>query len=324
MKQRLSLHTPLREGMGESVLYVCVKIGVKIKKGVERAMPPVFSMEKETIGFVMYRDYEEYFSFLSNEEKGKLLDALFGYAFGRKEAEGLSTVAALAFAFVKNQIDRDQEKYEKKCRTNRKNGSAGGRPPKKGEEASTVSADGEGERESEEKNCSAAGPIEVCEGKYFFDDPEFLAYEPPKPKKENAYGFERIDESEKVTEESPEKKEKSFEDRLFQKQMMEDFFYKFWYEYPKKESRAEAFEAFKKLSPDRELTNTMVETVKRQKKSEGWRRDGGRYIPHAKKWLEGRRWEDSTDCDPEKSEGSFVTDEFFDAALQHSYEVFTE
>lgn len=36
----------------------------------------------------------------------------------------------IAFAFIKNQMDFNKNKYEKRCETNRKNGSKGGRPKK--------------------------------------------------------------------------------------------------------------------------------------------------------------------------------------------------
>lgn len=36
----------------------------------------------------------------------------------------------IAFAFIKNQMDFNKDKYEKRCETNRKNGSKGGRPKK--------------------------------------------------------------------------------------------------------------------------------------------------------------------------------------------------
>ena len=287
-------------------------------------------MERDTIGFVMYRDYEEYFSFLSTEEKGLLLDAIFGYAFQKREAEGLSRLASLAFAFVKNQIDRDQDKYEKKCRTNRKNGQFGGRPPKGA--ADSCEAEPFSEEETFTKSAESAPSLpEPSEPRYFFDDPEFLSPGPSaedSPAKKEAPEVCRGAEKER---EAPVEAGMSFEDRLFQKQVMEDFFNKFWRAYPKKESRADAFEAFKKIAPDRALTNIRVEAVKGQARSEAWRREGGRYIPYAKKWLEGRRWEDSPDSaavqdyppDELPDPGSFETDDFFEAAIRHSYETFS-
>ena len=42
----------------------------------------------------------------------------------------------IAFAFIKNQMDFNKDKYEKRCETNRKNGSKGGRPKKEEAEKS--------------------------------------------------------------------------------------------------------------------------------------------------------------------------------------------
>lgn len=42
----------------------------------------------------------------------------------------------IAFAFIKNQMDFNKDKYEKRCETNRKNGSKGGRPKKEETEKS--------------------------------------------------------------------------------------------------------------------------------------------------------------------------------------------
>ena len=88
---------------------------------------------RDNVGFVMYRDYREYFSYLSQAEKGDLLDAIFDYAFEGKTGEELSPLASLTFAFVRNQMDRDFEKYDKKCELNKKNGALGGRPRKEKE-----------------------------------------------------------------------------------------------------------------------------------------------------------------------------------------------
>ena len=84
----------------------------------------------DVVGFMMYRDYIEYFSYLSKEEKADLLDAIFAYVFKGEGPSSLSPVASLAFAIVRNNVDRDLEKYDKKCEKNRKNGALGGRPRK--------------------------------------------------------------------------------------------------------------------------------------------------------------------------------------------------
>lgn len=36
----------------------------------------------------------------------------------------------------------------------------------------------------------------------------------------------------------------------------------------------------------------MLVALARQRNSDDWQRDDGRYIPHPTTWLNGRRWED--------------------------------
>lgn len=72
----------------------------------------------------------------------------------------------------------------------------------------------------------------------------------------------------------------------------EDLFQRFWDEYPKKVDKQKARKAFQKLSVTEDFLEVMLSELLRQKKSQEWRRDGGRYIPHASTWLNGHRWED--------------------------------
>lgn len=81
--------------------------------------------------FILYQEYKENLSCLSQEQKGQLLDAIFAYNEG-VEIE-LDAVVKMAFSFIKSDLDRNKEKYEKMLKRNQSNGSKGGRPkePKK-------------------------------------------------------------------------------------------------------------------------------------------------------------------------------------------------
>ena len=79
-----------------------------------------------------------------------------------------------------------------------------------------------------------------------------------------------------------------------------ELFERFWKLYPRGEAKAEARYEWDELRPDLELMRTMSAVLKRQKVSDEWRRDGGRAIPYACRWLSRRRWED----DPEKIEAA--------------------
>lgn len=102
----------------------------------------------------------------------------------------------------------------------------------------------------------------------------------------------------------------------------DELFERFWEKYPKKVKRAEAEEAWKAIAPDEALLECMLSAITTQKADEGWRREGGRYIPLPANWLRNRRWEDvpvvQTEPQAEQS-GSFDTDDFFLAALKRTY-----
>lgn len=69
-------------------------------------------------------------------------------------------------------------------------------------------------------------------------------------------------------------------------------FERFWQAYPRKIAKQAAAKAFAQARPDAELLNTILAAVADQARSEQWLKEGGRYVPHAATWLNGRRWED--------------------------------
>ncbi len=73
---------------------------------------------------------------------------------------------------------------------------------------------------------------------------------------------------------------------------LSDGFTAFWSAYPAKKARAVAAKAWAKLKPDQQMQAAIMAGVERDKASEQWMRDGGRFIPHPATWLNQRRWED--------------------------------
>lgn len=69
-------------------------------------------------------------------------------------------------------------------------------------------------------------------------------------------------------------------------------FESFWSAYPRHTNKDAARKAFAKVNPSDELMQTMLSAIEKQKKSEQWNSDGGRFIPHPATWLNGKRWED--------------------------------
>lgn len=66
----------------------------------------------------------------------------------------------------------------------------------------------------------------------------------------------------------------------------------FYRAYPKQKARREAERAWNKLNPSPELIETIMDAVEKQKGSEEWQKDEGKFIPYPANWLRGRRWED--------------------------------
>lgn len=89
----------------------------------------VKKMADERKGFVVYGDLADTLSELSDEEAGVLFKAMMAYFTGGDEPD-LPRELRFAFIPVRQQMDRDREKYERKCEKNRENGRLGGRPKK--------------------------------------------------------------------------------------------------------------------------------------------------------------------------------------------------
>lgn len=75
----------------------------------------------------------------------------------------------------------------------------------------------------------------------------------------------------------------------------------FWSEYPNKKAKGYAFKAFKRINPDDELLKTMLRSIAASKRTEQWKKDNNKYIPHPATWLNGECWQDELEIIQEKS-----------------------
>lgn len=82
------------------------------------------------------------------------------------------------------------------------------------------------------------------------------------------------------------------EKRREEKNNPKEAFSIFWKAYPRKDSKVQAERAFSKVAPSPELLDSILDAIERFRQSDQWRRDGGKFIPYASTWLNGRRWED--------------------------------
>jgi len=72
-------------------------------------------------GFILYCSHYPTINKLSIVEKGKLLDAVFQYHIDNKEPKFDSISVEITFSFLKQQFDRDLEKYQNVVNRNKKN-----------------------------------------------------------------------------------------------------------------------------------------------------------------------------------------------------------
>lgn len=79
--------------------------------------------------FVMYTDYYEHLEDLTDDEVGQLTRHIFQYAMGN-EVNIENRVVKMTFSFIRQQMDRDKEKYESTCQKRAEAGALGGRPKK--------------------------------------------------------------------------------------------------------------------------------------------------------------------------------------------------
>lgn len=79
---------------------------------------------KEKESFILYNSFYEPIKALKNEQLGKLLRAIFNYTINGEITQDSEIM--VAFMFIKNQIDRDAEKWEDERNKRKEAGRLGG------------------------------------------------------------------------------------------------------------------------------------------------------------------------------------------------------
>lgn len=69
-------------------------------------------------------------------------------------------------------------------------------------------------------------------------------------------------------------------------------FLEFYSAYPRHEAKADALKAWKTTAKTRPPIGELLAAIERQKAGDGWRKDGGKYIPLPASWLRAGRWAD--------------------------------
>lgn len=79
---------------------------------------------KEKESFILYNSFYEPIKALKNEQLGKLLRAIFNYTINGEITQDSEII--IAFMFIKNQLDRDSEKWEDERNKRKEAGRLGG------------------------------------------------------------------------------------------------------------------------------------------------------------------------------------------------------
>lgn len=212
-------------------------------------------------GFVLYYDYRKHLALLTDEERGKLLMALLNYGEHGSEPE-LDGAALMAFSFITGQMDRDAEKYAETCRKRSEAGKQGGRPSKANasdEKAKKANAFSEKQNEAKKANTDTETDTETGTETGTVTE---TGTPPPNPQGGT----------------KPDAQERRFAE--------------FWAEYPKKVGKKAALTSWKRLKPDADLFERIMQAVAIAKNSEQWNREGGRFIPNPSTWINQGRWDD--------------------------------
>lgn len=81
--------------------------------------------------FVIFASYMKSFSKLNMEQRGVLITAMMNYQIGDELPE-MDALTDMAFSFIKDDMDFNNQKYDEKCERNKENGKKGGRPKANG------------------------------------------------------------------------------------------------------------------------------------------------------------------------------------------------
>jgi hypothetical protein len=79
---------------------------------------------------ILYHKYQEHFELLPLEEVGRIVMAIIAYDRDGIAPEFDHPATAMAFSFIRRDLDENRAKWEKTCERNQRNGTNGGRPSK--------------------------------------------------------------------------------------------------------------------------------------------------------------------------------------------------
>lgn len=108
-------------------------------------------MANDKKSFVLYTDMAQHINLLTDEQAGQLLKGLFIYVKTDQAPVFDDGIIAMAFSFIRAQLDRDCEKYEQVCAKRREAGKQGGRPKTNQKQTKAKKANGFSQKQSKAK-----------------------------------------------------------------------------------------------------------------------------------------------------------------------------
>ena len=210
---------------------------------------------------IIYTDILQHLQMLSLEESGSVLVGILNYA-NTGEVPKLTAAAGMCFSFLRAQIDRDTEKWERTREMRVEAGRIGGIAS--GESRSTPK-----QNEANEASASKLKQIEANEAVN-------VTVTVPVNAPVSVSGNKEIRNSA----DKPHKSETDFDS--------------FWKEYPRKTAKTDARKAFDILmkSKDAPTIERLVQSVTDHKRSKDWTKDGGQFIPHPATFIRKGMYDD--------------------------------
>lgn len=252
--------------------------------------------------FVVYAEWWEAISMLSNEQKGVLFQAMFSASTGQCAMPEMDTSTKMAFLLIRPRIVAAQEKYAAKVAANRENGKKGGRPAK------PVEDDKINPEETSEKPKNPT---------VFFENPtdnpkthnisirNNIINTPLTPLEGGESSLLSVASAEHDCVQGTSQSDATGKGAQRSKRRVKGadlppytaWFEECWKAYPRRSGKANAWRAFYELEALGEIPQDMVQRIKNRCFEPDWQRgiknpDDERYIPHMSTWLHRRGWED--------------------------------
>ena len=213
---------------------------------------------KEKNSFIVYYEWEEMFSYMSDKQIADMLRAMFSYAKRGEVPEFSNPLLNSNFCIMKYAIDRDTKAYLSRCKKNAENISKRWNDKK---------YDGIPKLQSYSKNTDNDNDNE----------------------NDNENDNDNDNDNEKYNISTSSSSEMRGEGC---KSVYSEDFLEFWSAYPKKIGKGSAFKVFSKLKLTKKDKADILTALNWQKKSEQWVKENGQFIPYPATYLNQRRWED--------------------------------